>query len=335
MSLRFLDSFDHYTTLTQKWLSVSGVGTQIQAGSLRTGIAGCRVVHNVGSATGLTLTIDAQGTWILGFAYRVGGFVSAGVVRTLDVGATQGELRQNADGTLSLLRGAAVVATSANALLANVFYYVEFKHVIDNAAGTLEVRVDGAVWATFAGDTQNTVNPTANQLQWPAIAGTFEDIDDLYICDGTGAAPNNNYWGNTQIECIVPTGAGTYTEWTTLFGAPTHWQAEDEIPPDEDTSYVESPTLNQRDTYAMGNLAVVSATINGIQVLMRGRTTLAGVDNLARLYRGGGVDYQGADVPLQTSYNYVREIMETDPNAGPGPWVVAAINAAEFGARVR
>lgn len=286
----------------------------------------------------VTLTINAQGTWIIGVAYRGSnlGLVRS-LITTLDVAAVQGVLRTNADGTLSLLVGAGVVATSVRSLLGNVFYYIEFKHIILNAGGTIEVRVDGEVWATFTGDTQSTGNAFANVIKLGGGAGgaSNDDFDDLYILDGTGAAPNNAYWGNTQIECIVPTGAGNYAEWTTLFGAPTHWQAEDEVPPDEDTSYVESAVLDQRDTYNFLNLGVVSATINGIQVLTRARTTLAGVANIARLYRQAGADYQGADVVLQTSYNYQREVIELDPAAGPGAWVVAAVNSAEFGARVR
>jgi hypothetical protein len=261
----------------------------------------------------------------------------------MDAGVVQGTFSINTDGTISVWRGApgvgAVVATSALAIIPNVFYFIELRHVIDNVAGILEVRVDGAVWVTFAGDTQQTANATANAINLQTVTnfgGIFvtADHDDLYILDGTGAAPNNTYWGNTQIEALVPTGAGNYTEWTTLFGAPTHWQAEDEVPPDEDTSYIESATLNQRDTFSMTNLSVVSATIPGIQVLMRGRTTLAGADNLARMIRHTATDNQGADVALQTSYNYIREIMETDPIAAAA-WSVANINALEAGARVR
>ena len=341
MALRFLDSFDHYTTLSQKWTAVTSVPT-IAAGAARTGAQGMEAVRAAGAGRYVTLTLDAQGTWIVGVAFRTNLLPTVNgtlLIRTLDAGTVQGGVRLNTDGTLSLVVGAAVVATSVLAMSTGVYYYVELKHIILNAAGTLEVRVDGAVWATFAGDTQSTANATANQIAVGQVGadcgqGTWH-FDDLYILDGTGAAPNNDYQGNTQIEAVVPTGAGFYAEWTTLFGAPTHWQAEDEVPPDEDTSYVESATLNQRDTFAMGNITPVSATINGVQVLMRARTTLAGADNIARLYRAGGVDYQGADIALQTSYNYLREIIELDPNAGPAAWTVAAINAMEMGARVR
>lgn len=329
MALRRIDGFDHYTTVLQKWTAQNGA--VIGAAAARTGAQGM----SFGGGGWATLTIDAQGTWVIGVAFRTPAIGLTSVLVTRDVAANQGSVRLNADGTLSLLRGAAVVATSVLTLLANVFYYVEFKHIILNAGGTLEVRVDGAVWATFAGDTQETVNPTANVIMVGiAGGGLTHHYDDLYILDGTGAAPNNDYQGNSQVEAIVPVGVGNYTEWTTLVGAPTHWQAEDEIPPDEDTSYVESATLDQRDTYVMGNITPASATINGIQVLMRARTTLAGAAEIARLYRNAGVDSQGADIALQTTYNYAIEVLELDPITAAA-WTVARINSLEMGAVVR
>jgi len=336
MALRFLDSFDHYTTLTQKW-NVAPGSNSIAAAALRTGIAGMRNVNQ--NDAGPQITLDAQGTWIVGYAYRTNNFTTKLLATTtVDAGTVQGCFTINTDGTLTLRRGVTDVASSALSLLANVYYYIEFKHIIGNVAGTLEVRVDGSVWATFAGDSQQTANATASVIMMSQNSGAGgvanRDFDDIYILDGTGLAPNNDYWGSTQIECIVPTGVGNYTNWATLVGAPTHWQAEDEVPPDEDTSYIESAVLNQQDTYAMGNITPASATINGIQVLMRARTTLAGAANIARLYRNAGVDDQGADIVLQTSYNYAREVLGLDPITAAA-WTVARINSMEMGAVVR
>lgn len=332
MALRFLDSFDHYTTITQKW-TISGAG--IVAGAARTGAYGLSLTVNIMEAI---LTLDAQGTWIVGAAYRVADIYNNDpIIRTLDVDVVQGSVRVNADATLSVLRGATVVATSVQSLLANVWYYIEFKHIIDNVAGTLEVRVNGAVWVTFAGNTQQTANPTANQIQLgPCNGAGTRHYDDLYILDGVGGAPNNNYWGDTQIQALVPNGAGNYTELATLVGAASHWEACDEVPPDEDTSYVADNVVDRRDTFAFADLTPTNANINGIQVLIRARETTAGGVAIARLYRRAAVDYQGGDIPVNTSYNYwIREIMEQDPGAGPGAWTVANVNAAEFGFRVR
>ncbi len=336
MALRFLDSFDHYNTLAQKW-NVTGAGT-IQTGG-RTGPNRLRFA-NWGD-NGCLLTLDFQTVWIIGTAFTADLLPPSpcDIIATWDVGTVQCSVRLDNLGRLSVYRGGTFLAESTRTLLPSTWYYIEFKHIIADAGGLAEVRVNEEVWVSFVGDTQNTGSNTANAiyLKGPAGAarGAYIYYDDLYILDGTGGPPNNDYWGDTQIECKVPNGPGFYTEWTTLVGAATHWEAVDEVPPDEDTSYVASSTLDQRDTFTFQDLSVVSAQINGIQVLIRAREDVAGGVSIARMYRNAGVDNQGADTPINTSYAYyVREIMESDPIAA-GPWTVDNINSAEFGVRVR
>ncbi len=341
MALRFLDSVDHYNTPTQKW-TTSGSNVIIAAGGARTGAQGLRFNNGYASSSWLQLTLDAQQTWIIGFAFRTPSAPSgsADLCSTFDGATKQCAVQLNPDMTLRLVRGGTPLATSTRALSLNTFYYIEFKNIIADAGGLTEVRVNEEVWATFNGDTQNTANPFANALRLKGDAGPSGttinlDYDDIYILDGTGGAPNNDYWGDTQIEAKVPDGAGFYTEWATLVGAATHWQAVNEVPPNEDTSYIADSLLDVRDTFTFQDLSLISAQINGIQVLIRAREDVAGGVTIARMYRNAGVDNQGADTPINTSYAYyIREIMESDPIAA-GPWTVGNINSAEFGVRVR
>ncbi len=339
MALRFADSFDHYTSLAQIY-STAGSGS-IAASALRTGIAG----HNISGSNhaGSRITLDAQGTWVLGVAYQTTalGGASMVILETFDAGTAQGCVTLNqGDGTLSIRRGGksgTVVATSTLAIAPNVFYYIEFKHIIADAGGTLEVRVDGAVWATFTGDTQQTGNATANMVAHGHEGGVdtpagVERYDDFYVLDGTGGS-NDDYLGDHRVDAIFPDGVGNHTEFATLVGAASHWEAVDEADPDGDTSYVEENVVDDRDTFTFGAHPLANGTIAGIQVLMRARKDSAGDAKIARLYRRGSDD-QGSDVALQTSYAYHREIMETDPIA-VGAWTITNINAAEFGVRVR
>ncbi len=338
MALRFCDSFDHYTTVLQKWTGNSN--SIIQAAAARTGGYGLQM--SAGATCTTTRTLDDQGQWIVGVAYRIAAIAATDILKTLDSGAEQGVVSLAGTGLLRVQRGGVIVATSVRSLIANVWYYIEFKHIINNVGGTLEVRVNGELWVTFNGDTQATGNAFANQIQLYRTTGVgTAQYDDLYILDGVdqsiadpNSPPNNDYWGDTQVEALVPTGAGAYTELATLFGAPTHWQAEDEIPPDEDTSYVEDSVVDRRDTYGLTNLSVVSATIPGIQILTRARKTAAGAANFARLYRNAAADDQGGDLALSESYMYFREILGGDPIAA-GLWTVANINSMEMGFRVR
>lgn len=323
MVARYVDSFDTYTTITERWTSTDG--GSFDNVIFRTGIQSFRPNNT-------RLTLNAQGTWIVGGAFYFAAIGARRGVATIDAGTVQGEWRLSAAGRIELYRGGTLLATGTTVLLAATFYYIEFKHIILNAAGTLEVRINGSVEVTFAGDTQETANATAEQIGLLDTSASIR-VDDFYIYDGTGAA-NNNYAGDSQIEAELPDGAGAATAWTTVVGAGTHWQAVNEVPPNGDTSYVESDTADQIDEYTFTNLTPTSATIPTIQVSMRARKTQAGALNIARMYRSGVTDNQGANVALNTSYTTILEIMETDPVA-VGAWTVANLNAAQFGARSR
>lgn len=331
MALRFVDSFDHYTTVSQKW-SGDGGGVIIDATGARTGIGGIR--KSGGSAGYIETILDAQGTWIIGLAYKTTDvMLNEDIIRVKDGTNEQGVLRFVVGGFLALDRGGTQVAITADPVipLANVWHYIELKHTIANAGGLLEVRVDGSQVATFTGDTQETGNATADRIRI-IMEGNTVRMDDLYILDGTGGS-NDDYLGDQRVDALLPDGAGAYTEFATLVGAASHYEAVDEADPDDDTSYVEETTVDDRDTFTFANHPLSSASIAGIQVLMRARKNTAGDAKIARLYRRGSDD-QGSDVALQTSYAYHREIMETDPIAA-APWTPTNINAAEFGVRVR
>src|SRR3990172_7490313 len=182
MACRMLESFDTFTTVSERWTNAAGA---VSAPAARTGIQGLRNIPGFSASGGCRKTFDAQGTWIIGRAYRttvLGGFAIMG---TIDGATVQGDVLPNANGTISLRIGGAVVATSILSMLINVYYYMELKHIIANAGGTIELRVNGAVWVTFTGDTQATANATADQVGLGGDVGT-NDTDDVYIFDGTG-----------------------------------------------------------------------------------------------------------------------------------------------------
>ena len=331
MALRFLDSFDHYTSATQKWSTGNWVTS---GGYARTGTYGIAP----GANHYRTITLDNQDTWIVGLAARFATlWNNKAFMGIMDGASYQSQVIVQADGRLDLYVGGGFAARTTRFLRAGAWHYIEVKHIIANAGGTLELRVNGEVWATYAGDTQATANAYANTIRLnsagqPYVYSVY--VDDIYILDGTGGAPNNDYWGDCQIERSLPNGVGTYNEWASIVGAPTAHEATDEVPP-SGAEYVGESLVNDRVTMAMGDITPANATINGLQVNIFCREDTAGAAHIARMLRHTAADDQGADFALNTSFAYwLREIMETDPIA-VGPWTVANVNAAEFGARVR
>ena len=340
MALRFCDSFDHYVTadLPTKWTSQVS-GPAISAGNGRRSTASMRVA---GAVRTLTKTLDAQNTWIVGFAYKTSALPSVGtgcaLVQLLDAGTLQCDLRLVSDGTLQVTRNATVLGTTSFVLSTGVVYFIEFKAVISDASGTAEVKVDGSSkLALTSQDTKNTANATANQILIGSGSGTLggnQDFDDLYICDGTGSAPNNTFLGDVRVDALFPTGAGNTTE-LTRGGADSgaNWSQVEETAPNSDTDYNEHATVGNKDDYSFGDIAHTPVAIFGVQILARAKKDDAGARSLATVTRSGGTDFDGATQALSTSYIYYSDIREVDP-ATSAAWTAANLNAANFGVKV-
>jgi hypothetical protein len=332
MSLRFIDSFDHYTTLAHKYDSAFNNGTlQIAAGHARTGANGLRMT---GGFTRVIKNLDAQGTWFLGFGINLESLSNLlELCCTYDgiAVAAQGYLRvQATTGKILLVRGdGTVLATSTLALVTGQYYFIEFKHVIANAGGVMEARVNGVVWATFTGDTQNTANATADMIVLGSISGqhTEQKCDDFYVCDGQGAA-NNNYLGDIQVHCMLPDGAGNYTQFTPSAGS--NFQNVDDAAPDDDTTYNSEATEGEADTYTFSDIPIATGTVHGIQIAIRARKESAGTASMQRRYRRSGTDNDGASFNPNTTYGTQLEIVEQDPIAA-GAWTITNLNGSEFG----
>lgn len=219
----------------------------------------------------------------------------------------------------------------------NAWTCYEVRILIANAPnGIVQVKEEGVLTdLDFTGDTQNagvadvyTVRLGSETVNTDAFLEAY--YDDLAVNTTDGAA-NNTWIGRGGIQGLVPSGAGTTTQWTPSAG--NNWDCVDEQPP-SDADYVGSSTLNQIDTYAATNL-VGTGTIDATCDWMRGQLDAPGAGNVARMFRIGGVDYAGSDLPLAAgSWAYVKQIDEVSPDTGIA-WVLAEVNAAEIGEKVR
>jgi len=250
---------------------------------------------------------------------------------------TQGFLRVNTNGTLSYVRGPGasqtVLGTTALALALGTTYYIELKVEISNTVGTVDIHVDGAPWlALTTQDTQATASATWNELWLNKPSGvTIQwDWDDLYVCDGSGAAPWNTFLGDCRVDALYPTGAGATTGWTPSAGA--NWQCVDDTAPNDDTDYTTASSAGLVDTFVVSDAPVPGAAIYGVQHCLSAKKTDAGTATIAPVIRHSGVDYVGADLFPGTGYTYARVIDVLNPGTAAA-WTEAGFNAAEFGVK--
>ncbi len=355
MTLRFIDSFDHYVTITDKWTAASGGA--IEAGGrngtqcVRLGDCGggapCWIRLTVpggakselifGAAFKAAAIAGTSGRIFMGFKDSTGGFdnVQFGVAMNPANGHLQAVLGNDTFGGLSRqFDPHIVVAEGTTVLIAGAYFYLEIR-VLFGAAGSYTLKINEVVELTAAGvNTKFTAQSSADvvYLQSNGSDPGFR-FDDLYVIDTLGAV-NNTYLGDVRVEALYPSADGFHGEWTPNAGV-VHFNRVNEHPADEDSTYEFAAVAGLRDSFAFTDLSVGSAAIKGIQYLHRPRVESPGARSVNAFYRTGAIDFDDATaLSLTTSYIYpIGDIVELNPATGLA-WTFAEINAAEWGFRL-
>lgn len=347
MSVRYIDGFDDYATadaLLGNWNSSGGSSHTISAGNGRSG-ASLRYT-SFSSSLYLLKTFNNQATWIIGLAYKTSGFPSAGagIISLLDGSTIQCSLNISLTGLLGVYRNGTTLLTdgqSVQALSTGVWYYIEFKITIANSisAGSCKVRVNGVDWITVATgqDTQQSANAYASSIMLHGVGGSGGytiDFDDLYILDGVAGdvAGDNDFLGDIRVESLLPSGAGTTSNFTASAGS--NYQCVDEATPNNDTDYVSSSTVNHIDTYAMGNLSLSPTKIWAVQVGIVAKKADAGSRSIAPVIRNADGDKVGTTVSIYDTYYMHSQIYEQNPLNTPADWSESTVNGIEVGQKL-
>ncbi len=342
MTLLALESFDGIATadLTVKGWVIGGTPT-VSSTRARTGP---QSLYQNGTADVISRGVAEHATVIVGFAlYRPAITQNAAtIIFYSDNGATQHvTIVVTASGALEARRGnsgGTLLGSAVGAVLPGIWAYIEAKATLSDSVGAVELRVNGATVLNLTNvDTKNAGTKTVfDTVAFYGSSGVVEDayIDDLYVCNGAGSV-NNSFLGDTRVRCLLPSGNGNSSQ---LLGSDAdstdNYLLVDEATPST-ADYVGSGTTDQKDTYTFGDLPDASGTIHGVQVSALATKTDAGARNLAIVTRSDGVDYDGSDVALALGSNaYVQQVRETDPDTAAA-WTIAAVNAAEFGVKVR
>ena len=340
MALRFIDGFDHYTTLAQmlyKWTTTSSGNAAPNQTGRRAGSLAATTGGGIGY---FSKVLDSQSTWIIGFAFKIASAPTS--ERTFLVlydtsGTAQVSLSLTTAGLIQAYRGDMVtlLASAASALSSSGWCYLEMKATIADSGGSIEVRKDGAPILTYTGDTKSSSsNATACTFRLGCSAGGAGAylIDDLYVCDGTGSV-NNGFLGDVRVDTLFPSGTGSLSQFTPT-GSVNNWENVDEASPDSDTSYNAADTVGSIDAFTFSDLSAQNAIIMGVQLNNLACKDDAGSRVLHALTRVDGTNYEGADAALSDSYVDHRQIWQQNP-ATASAWTETDVNNAEFGYKVQ
>ena len=370
MALLFMDSFDHYATadLTEKWSATStGASDTSVCGAFgRRSTNGWRMSSTGGITRRLYKSLaPADNTIIVGMAvHPVTPFGSLTnqtdpnndtafpasqaaclmMVRHLNV--DQCWVRVNQTGTMTVFRGATPVQTTSASLAAATSTYVEILLTIDNTAGVIKIRFNGADVASFTSQNIRATTDAWDQLRLGGFGGGFSAFewrfDDLYVLDGSGPAPWNTFLGDVRVDYHTPNAVGSNNMSTPGTGT-DRYALVDELIPNDDTGldYVTLAAGGDKDTYNMEPLKATGLAILGMQVIIATKKADTGVATMCPVFRQAGVDYDNVTpgfgptiVPtvLSGSYLYRQQIYQTNPATGL-QFSEAEFNALELGVK--
>lgn len=345
MALGFIDGFDHYgpSNLFNKWTNFFGNNPSAGIAPNYARGTGQGLTFGTDNVFGIYKTVWPSGsaTVTMGVAAYFGAVPATGgfiPLLFMDGTAEQCSVRGDGTGKLRVQRGATVLATSVNAISLNTWYYLEFQATISTTVGRYELRVNGTSvgWIPQSAANQNT-QLTANAyatgvgLGAPNGSGNANFYDDFYALDSSGAV-NTTFLGDIRVAALRPQAAGNYAQWTSN-GGPNFANVADNPWYDGDTTFNQSATANQIDSFVFDDLPAASGSVFGIQHVLWAKKDVGAARTFAALQRSSATDYVGTTQNAGTSYAMYLDVKETNPDTGLA-WTVGGVNGAEWGYKI-
>lgn len=241
------------------------------------------------------------------------------------------EVQTNSLDQLTVLVGAGTVIVDhlyVGMRTVNVARYFEHQmQVIDATHIAYECKIDELIVSPLHTYTVPALPLTMMELV--QVEGG-PGIDDLYVNDSVGPAPDNTYWGDTRMFAIGPISDSAVT-WVPSSGL-TNFNMVNETSTDYDSTYVRTGTVGNKDLYNYPNTGLPGGTtIRGVAVMTIARRLAdSGPRQLKAVLKSGSTEVQGPLHQLSDTYYTVQFRLPTDPATGLS-WTVAGVNNLKAG----
>lgn len=220
-------------------------------------------------------------------------------------------------------------------ITANAWWHIEVKVVVNGAASTVQIRVEGAPILFSGSDTiTTTISQPVAQTSWgnknnftQAYNQTWL-IKDLVIWNGNGS--RNHDWLGSVVVYSQKANGDVAAPWA-LTGAATATDVLNTTPPQDSTIYASAayPSIPAQMEVDLTTLPTNVTTVRGMMTFVRAKKIDGGDGNLQNGLISNGVQGNGADRPITAAATYWRDVFETDPNTSD-TWTVNAANAAHL-----
>ncbi|MFP3984993.1 MAG: hypothetical protein ACLFU9_03370 [Candidatus Bathyarchaeia archaeon] len=262
--------------------------------------------------------LDVKNAW----AYNPSGYVLGG--STSLVSGSISDLKSN-DGVYMVFRSYSS-ATSENTL------YAHSETVTISSSAYYLYKIDAAD------------GPATNLATSMATTGRHLWGRFIYSLSGISSIPSSTWtfyyraWrsegsgGSPEIVILRPNAAGNYTEWTTVYPEGSeHWEAVEDVTPDDDATYIETATSGHRDTFRLPNIPS-GAVVSSVSVYARARGLPGPSASFNIMIRTHNTDYFSNNITPDPVYGTTSYTWTSNPYTGTN-WTVGEVNDLEIGIR--
>lgn len=225
--------------------------------------------------------------------------------------------------------GPEIATSAAGVIQANEWHHFQYRTVLDDTEGELQIWVDGVLVLDFVGATCDSGSPDVTGVRW-GNTNSFEiswDGSDFFM------AATDTPFGVSHVAFSLPDADGDNTD-LTASETGDNYEMVNENPPDGDATYVFGDTEGDFDLYEMDNLPAGNFSVLAVQSVIHARKAGTGDRSMRPVLRVGSSNYTGEDVGLDDDYEAHIQIFQDSPDTSE-PWTPAEVNALEVGLEVR
>lgn len=340
MAIVKMDGFDLYGDTTGLEGSWSTVGTP-SLGTATGRFGGGGVTVNGNTSEGVYLTDTSGDKFITaGFAFKSDMVdeqrLFCGLSNTFSSNSINGAVLLNTDGSITVEGdgGINLASSAAATISANSWYYIEVQ-LHKDAAGSIEVFVNGTSVVSASGDTEDGA---ANILLFGTVSSGSTNTtvyDDVYLATDASALPAIK--GDVVIETVLPNADTAQADWTLSAGTDGFALIDDALGTngDGDTTYISETTLGNKSEFDLENISASPTSVHAVAIRTRAAKTDAGTIEYTQYIDSSGTEGAGSAIaPAESVYNLsVSDIYETDPNTASA-WTEAGVNALKLGVEI-
>lgn len=299
---------------------------------------------SVSTTSAVDKSVSNRQSAVYGGAYYVNSGASFqggnSILQTFDASTVQVDVRiNNPAGTLSVTRNGTVLGTSTNALtLGQGWIYIELEvFIATGTGGSAQLWVNNVSWVNVtATNTQASANAFVNKFRFSSSIVTSANCfwKDMYVIN-KGSGSNTTRLSDSTVAVDYENSAGPSQQWTNSGASTQVACVQDGINhtgtwPDGDTTYISDATSG--DVSDFGHQTLVSGTVFAVQHASYVRTD-TGAGSVQQYTNSSGTIHTSGSTSPGSSYAYIYDILETDPNTSTA-WTVSGFNSATFGTKI-